>query len=302
MAIGYAVCIHECRRRQCRNSAGSKIWTRHGNPLRKHAASRKLHPRCDAECPGYVALGIKSGIYTYQVTLTVEQLEAMVDDTEDDAEMSVDGSDDDDDNGDDSDDNGDDSDDNGDDVDGMNVDDGDISTPFFADPVARLSSASVPVSREPSQGSDNHTAIDLNTEISQFEARAAQLALDDPIKPYRLIYVPDPTRYGTRESAPSDLAFMKTTISEIEWKNIKHLDRSVFLLRHKKSNGEVTVYMQEWVHDHYSNVFAQINMFMIVVSCDSPLADCLQKNAHETVLCGICQLGRFPRCSGRQKL
>jgi hypothetical protein len=283
----YAVCIHQCHRGGCRNSAGSKIWSRYGNPLRKHAASKVMHPRCDAECPGYVVLGRKLGIYSYQTILTVDQVDTMVDDDDGDEEMSSDGSDG--------------SDDNENDVDDMDVDDGDISTTFSADTVARLSSASIPVSREPSQGSDNQAAIDINTEVSQFDAPKAQHALDDSITPYRLIYVPDPTRYGTRESAPSDLAFMKTTIPAIEWKNIKHLDRSVFLVRHNKSSGEVTVYMQEWVRDHYI-AFARINKFAIVMSCGSPLAEYLQKNAHKTVLRGICQLERFPRRLNRRKL
>jgi hypothetical protein len=91
-----------------------------------------MHPRCDAECPGYVVLGRKLGIYSYQTILTVDQMDTMVDDDDGDEEMSSDGSDG--------------SDDNENDVDDMDVDDGDISTTFSADTVARLSSASIPVS------------------------------------------------------------------------------------------------------------------------------------------------------------
>jgi len=286
---GFAICIHNCDNRWCRNSAGSIIWSRYGNPLRKHATSIWLHPNCDPECPGYTALKRKRGEYVYHRILTVGQVEEMQGNSEDDAEMTVDGD-------------RDGSDNHGDNIDDMDVDRNDPPTTLFADPVSRLSAIPIAANRNPSQGSDNNPTIDLNTEISQFETPITQAALGNPTEPYRLIYVPDPTRYGTRETAPSDLAFIKTTISIIEWRKIKHLNQSVFLLRHKKSTGEVTVYMQEWVRDHYSNMFAQINTFMVVVSCDSPLTDYLQKNMHKTILCGICQLGRLPRRYGQQRL
>jgi hypothetical protein len=194
--------------------------------------------------------------------------------------------------------NDDDNDDGNNDYD-MNVDDYDPQTTFLARQVPHLVSTSIPVSREPSQGSDNQNTVDLNTEITQFEGSTQQRTSIDQSKTYRLIYVPDPTRYGTRESVPSDLAFIKTTITTVEWERIKHLERSVFFLRHVKSTGEVAVYMQEWVRDYHSNTFSQVDESVIAVPRGSPLAHSLQNNREKIVLRRIRQLGRFPRCSDR---
>jgi hypothetical protein len=63
---------------------------------------------------------------------------------------------------------------------------------------------------------------------------------------FKILYVPDPTRVATPIRAQADLAFLKTTITSLEYQNMKHLSGSIHLVGRAR-NGEQVVYMQEWV-------------------------------------------------------
>jgi hypothetical protein len=63
---------------------------------------------------------------------------------------------------------------------------------------------------------------------------------------FKILYIPDPTRVATPLRAQADLAFLKTSITSLEYQSMKHLLGSIHLGGHAR-NEEQVVYMQEWV-------------------------------------------------------
>jgi hypothetical protein len=74
-AYGHSMCIHQCVEGGCRDSSGSRFWTRYGNPLCKHAVSNGRHPNCNDTCQGFLSLGVRNGTYKFQIPVTKEEIE-----------------------------------------------------------------------------------------------------------------------------------------------------------------------------------------------------------------------------------
>lgn len=251
----------------CRNSAGDALWTCNGNPLRRHAINRKKHPKCNSQCPGNSILAARPAGFRYQ-------LRTKPDGTFEDPGRESDGDDDD------MDVHG-----NSGDSDDMDIDaprlhqeqspvldtripslrdasqstsgQPHMSTAATQGPTSRETSQShAGSSREPmttivpsrsgSQSSDDHHVVDLNVDDIQ---NPNEKKPSTSTETFRLLYVPDPTRCATASRAQNDLAFLLTTISNIEWNQVKHLEGSIHLKsRISHTTTETTVWMQEWVY------------------------------------------------------
>ena len=259
---GYAYCIHRCVEGGCLNNSKQKLWSRNGNPLRRHAVNSRRHPKCNTSCPGHQILGRSTGKYQYQVIATSEQVaEAFKSSLGDNIEVGSDG---------DNEDGGDNDyeDGVGDGVDDIydvgNIKDNiDTLTENYtktvdkllpSDPPPRRSSSIIALELVPREVSppnlqepDKPNIVDLNDDGKPTAYTTKQ---SDAKKTFVVIYVPDPTRcHSTATSASVDLAFIRTTINIEQWKSIKHLEGTVFEIKTRtpSPNNSVSVYMQEWV-------------------------------------------------------
>lgn len=116
--------------------------------------------------------------------------------------------------------------------------------PSASDPVPKDAETKSDLSnydRASTPGSENVT-VDLNADLVEPLLPTRSISSGET---YRVIYVQDPTRSMNRTKAENDLAFLRTTVSETEYKAIERLEGSVHFLSQGR-NG-YTVLMQEWV-------------------------------------------------------
>ena len=59
---GYEICAHTCTQEPCiSQKTNTIIWNKEGHSVRRHACSRRKHPRCrDGHCPAWRCLGKKA--------------------------------------------------------------------------------------------------------------------------------------------------------------------------------------------------------------------------------------------------
>ena len=77
-------------------------------------------------------------------------------------------------------------------------------------------------------------------------------AQESVIRPFDIIFIPDPSLESNKERALVDLAFIQTTVSMKEWKSMEHLKGSIHHILNLKTDKnrkhpEHKVCMQEWV-------------------------------------------------------
>jgi hypothetical protein len=196
----YAICIHTCVEGGCKNRTRSTIWTKHGNPLRKHASYAAKHPRCTSSCPGYQSLNQTRGTYPFSRPIT-----------KDDCQRHLAG------------------------FDNANI---------VSSNIPSSSSSSMERNiRSDSPYSHQSSIINLNNKEELGDPHAPTHSA----KPcFKIIYIPDPTRVATPIHAQADLAFLKTSITSLEYQSMKHLLGSIHVSGHAQNDKRV-VYMQEWV-------------------------------------------------------
>jgi hypothetical protein len=207
---GFAICIHTCVPGGCKNKAGQILWNREGSPLRKHAANRGKHQQCGEACPGYNSLGKTHGTFPFTRVTDME--------VDDDVNMDVDAP----------------------------------HPSGSVHPQPSIQQAPIPpYLRESSLVSvDSQTTIDLNYNVESTTPWARAITTKGDHRTFKILYVPDPTRTCTVSRAESDLAFLKTAISEREYNILKHLEGSIHLVSCRQTGHENTryvVHMQEWV-------------------------------------------------------
>jgi hypothetical protein len=216
---GFAVCIHTCVPDGCRNLHGRVLWNRDGNPLRKHAANRAKHQQCNEICPGYDSLGQTHGTFAFSRIPTAEDIDL-------DHEINM---------------------------------DIDIPQPSRSAASQALIAQNQPASsiqylREHSLASiDSQSTVDLNYTVDPATSRTRTITATEKHRTFKIIYVPDPTRTCTPSRAESNLAFLKTAISEHEFNAVKHLEGSIHLVSCRQTgpeNSRCVVYMQEWVRPY----------------------------------------------------
>lgn len=83
-------------------------------------------------------------------------------------------------------------------------------------------------------------------EVFKYPAQAST------IRPFNVIFIPDPSLTSNKERALADLAFVQTTVSADEWKSMEHLKGSIHHILNLKTDKnrkkpEHKVCMQEWV-------------------------------------------------------
>jgi hypothetical protein len=221
--FGFAICIHTCVTGGCANFSGSILWTRNGNPLRRHASSSVKHPDCNSICPGHSIIGLKQGKFVFSRAPTEEEL-SMVTDDDDPSE------------------------DDPSEDDEMNID----SPPLASNPPTLNIEIPIPVNIRQSKSASPAVAstVDLNADVVHETHYGATL----DIKTFNIIYVPDPTRASSLSRADNDLAFIKTEISDDEYKALKHLEGVIHLVNRRKTGlleRRCIVQMQEWVSRNY---------------------------------------------------
>ena len=85
-----------------------------------------------------------------------------------------------------------------------------------------------------------------NVEISYLLSGAESNVPITDIRPFKIIFIPDPTLAIKQKSvATNDLAFVRAHIDEDEYNAIEHLTGSVHYIR--KTKSKYNVVMQEWV-------------------------------------------------------
>jgi hypothetical protein len=72
------------------------------------------------------------------------------------------------------------------------------------------------------------------------------------VRPFNIVFIPDPSLESNKELALADLAFVQTTVSVNEWKSMEHLKGSIHHILNLKTDKnrkrpEHKVCMQEWV-------------------------------------------------------
>jgi len=230
---GFLVCIHNCVKEGCPNAAGSILWARNGNSLRKHAINVNRHPMCTMACPGNGSLSLTSGRIPCSREPTDHEYHMALQNSECSDDMDIDAP---------------------------------IMEPsiFYCPTPYEEITRNQQITRDNTPHASISSTVDLDDEILEggdFEQFNAPPLPNDPC--FKIVYVPDPTRTTTPALASADLAFLKTTITPQEYTSMKHLTGSIHYIGRSGPGQEAAkyvVYMQEWV----SNIMPDNSLYYLI--------------------------------------
>jgi hypothetical protein len=231
LITAYARCIHTCVPDGCLDRSGNTLWTRNGNPLRRHATNKRLHGDCAPPCRGNHCLGLTGGKYEYSIIATPKEVKQAFGPDHDNNTKGNDPMD---------------VEDGVDDGESMRIDGADDGESMKIDGVV---SSTIQATRDSSPSgadkSDDKDAVYSNEESDLIPHQPTERQTEFI---YRVVYVPDPTHRKSLEEVPFELCFLDTRIHQNEWDAVKHLKDSVHLISGpSRSKRMVRVYMDEWV-------------------------------------------------------